>query len=604
MDNSLLIKLGASIDELSSGLHKSKGLLHEFGEEVAEIGKSLAGAFALEKILEFGKEVSELAAKAAGVKNAFAEIPHSTALLAGMRTTVHSTVDELTLMKDAVRAEHLGIPLQNLGTILEFVHQRALATGGDFQEMAEKLIRGVGKGGRGMIGAMSELQISTVRYKEAVKETGSVMEAVMKLAEEEISKTNATMDHTYESIERASAAWKNFKIGIGETENKSGVGASFLNQWTHFLNLWTEAFSGKSLNPLRDLKYEVETLNKLVGKGDFNRFNETLDKTAKDAETLGYRLQEITDGTNTVYALWKNPVTTVIGGDVVKEIETIESLSEKVRDLTEQQATASGVELSNINLHIKALQEKIRLLKEQGIPGKPVQDSRDVTAAKLGTLGAPDQHMQDLAAANKKLLDGFKLLTEETDGWANDSSDSFDRVKNHGKEFSKILDQINTKQKMMHELGNAAAQDLVGGFRSIIEGSASVSEAVGQMVEQFGLQMLTMALSGIIADAMNPESNGGNYYYALALAGAGIAAVGAMFASIGVSGGGSSGAAGGNSGGGTNSSSSTYRAISGEFSGNSQNVHVTVDGRISGRDIQLSLAKQEYYDGRTIRTGP
>lgn len=501
---SLLVQIGADINELKAKMQEGEGLVHRFSEQVHEMAAGIAGAFAIERVAEFAKECSELAAKAAGIKTAFNEISGATALLADMRETVHGTVGNLDLMKDAVRANNLHIPLQDLGVILEFVHQRALATGGSFQEMAQTIITGIGKGGRGMIGAMSELQISTERYKEAVKETGSVTAAVMKLAQEEIEKSKGKADEFNQSLEQTGATWDNTKEKLGEYINKS----TFLNELLKNFNIQLQVWGNENFSFWQKLVGGPEEYKKMVEAA-----NEEQLKLIRNAKAV------------VAYADILHPQLPVA------EIKNISFYEEKIKDLKEEKNKLVGRELTENERLTAEYEKQLKALNNQYQTqvdaAALAQDKRDSARLRTSAL-APgvDAYAPFAGLGTPHLTGGINTSTAGPDH-RETADEQMKRMMASAKDLNKELTE-------MGKLGDMAAHSLVGAFKSVIDGTQSAGAALGQFVENFGLEMLTMALSGIIATAMNPSSNAGNYYAALALAGAGIAAVGAMFASAGV----------------------------------------------------------------------
>lgn len=583
--SSLLVTVGADIAELRARMTEGEGLVHKFTEQVNEMAVGLAGAFALERVAEFAFEVSELAAKAAGVKVAFNEISQSTALLADMRETVHGTVDDLTLMGDAVRAEHLGIPLQDLGSILEFVHQRALTTGGSFQQMSDTLLRAIGKGGRGMIGAMEELQITTARYKEAFKETGDVAEAVMKLIEEEEGKTKGAMDKTLLAIEDNSAAWANLKLAIGEVLNKSELLGGAMNSATGAMKI----VGSENLTAW-------EKFTAFMG-GPFSLSQAAILAVANEHLKIEKELNKIwTDGIDIV-AKRIQPLNTELG------------LQGEIASLKTEELTLTGKELienqkltAEYERQLKVLQNQYKTVVDAAKEAEKIQKRADLINLQ-NTIG-PDTKQSDLEhmAATKLVANSENggmqdFLTGEMDTAGPDHNKV---LENYFKKMHESIKDINKEMSNMGKLADVAANSLVGAFKSVIDGSQNAAQALGHFVEEFGLQMLSMALMGIIGTAMNPGSNGGNYYVALALAGAGIAAVGALFASAGVKGGTPiSGANGGGPNGYGNDPNSFYAQQQGMINSNLGNrVFEFKFQPIGGTQLQAVLVNQQRIDNQ------
>lgn len=505
--SSLLVTVGADIAELRTRMEEGQGILNRFTEQAHEMALGLAGIFALERLAEFSKGISELAAKAAGVKTAFEEIPHSTALLADMRTTVKGTVDDLDLMKDAVRANNLHIPLQDLGTILEFVHQRALATGGSFTDMAQTVITGIGKGGRGMIGAMSELQISTERYKEAVKETGSVTAAVMKLAQEEIEKSKGKADEFNQTLEQTGATWENTKEKLGEYINKSTFLNELLKNFNNQLTIWASenfTFWQKLSGGAEDYKNMVAALNEEQLK---------LARDAKNAASFA-----------DLYA----------PKQAIETVKNIAYYEDQIKELKGQAQTLVGKELSDNQKLTAEYEAQLKLLKGQYETARALaQDKADT--ARLGKSAPPWESTGNLAPSwvGATFSGGINPNVAPT----NVDHTDIKYLEALKKITMENTDESNKMSASYAKFGQVAAAAIAGA----ISGHKSLGDSLLASIPVIITALGSLAIAQITAAATNPESNGGNYYVAAALVAAGVALVGGIFAGLGSSSAGSGG---------------------------------------------------------------
>lgn len=527
-DNSFLIKLGLDASEIAHGVSEANKHLVDFKEQIIDLGKSFGAVFAVERVAEFTAEISELAAKASGVKSAFNQLPDAAAILEQMRETTHDTVSDLDLMGKAVRAENLKIPLEDLGTLLEFAHVRALATNQDFNTLADTLLKAIGKGGAGAKKAMAELQISTEDYNEALKATGSTVGAVMKIAQEEIEKTSGKMDKTLHAIESNAAAWENLKESAGEALNESGVigyGLNFITDKMKILN--------------------SDTLSWWVKLGAVSGVSSEIVLKMESLQKKQAALKEDNEAWAAFFEKWSGMSLNTVSV-ISTRIQTIGGIQQQINDLLKDRLDLDGDDLSKANQKIKALQEQKKLLEEQGLPGKVTPDSRNAALAGLTAVGPDSTHQDEMIKKNEELAKSFEETAQTVDDFSERATTDFKFVHDSHNLIAKDFDMMQKKEAMTSKLSKDFAADLTNAFVSVINGSESFTQAIGHMAEQFGAQMLAMALAGIIESAMNPTSNGGNYYVALALAGAGIAAVGALFSKIGVKGGGgSSGGMGG-----------------------------------------------------------
>src|SRR5690606_9458668 len=79
------------------------------------------------------------------------------------------TVDELSLMKRAVMAQNFGIPIENLGVLLEFASKRAQDTGENIDYLVNSIVMGIGRKSA-MI--LDNLGITTTQLAEKLKSAG------------------------------------------------------------------------------------------------------------------------------------------------------------------------------------------------------------------------------------------------------------------------------------------------------------------------------------------------------------------------------------------------------------------------------------------------
>ena len=92
------------------------------------MGGVIAGAFAAQQVADFAVEAVKLASVAEGVERAFARL-NDPMLLSNLTEATRGTVSQLDLMKQAVMANNLGVPIENLASLFEFATQRAADTG-------------------------------------------------------------------------------------------------------------------------------------------------------------------------------------------------------------------------------------------------------------------------------------------------------------------------------------------------------------------------------------------------------------------------------------------------------------------------------------------
>lgn len=592
MDNSLIVQLGIDMNKLESGLAQSNALLEGFQEQVSEVGSKIIAAFAVEKIADFTYEVSELAGKAAGVNQAFSQLPQSTELMRALRDATHETVSDLQLMQYAIHAQNLNIPLKDLGTLLEFAHVRALDTNQDFNSLADTLITAIGRGGAGAKRAMAALQISTEDYNKALKETGSTTGAVMKLAEEAIDKTKGSLDKTLQAIEQNKAGWENFKVALGEAVNESGVLAASLDVLTRSAHVFADLFKKEGevqlgVDDSRKLLDEmIKQLNDPANRGTPWYFTmlENLPKIAKDA---GVEVRSLTDGTKSMFYIFKNPVKFVDGNNIKQaslDLTTIEGIEKRIKELKEQQLTAHGQEIRDLEKSIQLLEKQEKIMREGTGGGggiadkyiamlKPLQNVREETQ-KLAAAAYEATHKND--TLEQSFLKLEKTLIQINSGKGIQGTIQGlqayqDQAKKTATEIEKNNKQATTSfEDMGRSIGTALGNAIDGTGQFI----TALITATLKIVEQYALQ----AMAAGAAAGAEEGAKSGNPIAAVALAAAAVAAMAAIFSNLGAK-------TGGGGGGSISASSSSRSGISNLFGSNQTETKI----QIRGQDLWIVL---------------
>jgi len=132
-----------AVGQMSSSLDKLKKQINLLGFNAAlDIAQKVMSS--TRAIANLTVECVKLAAAGEGVKMAFDKIGNQ-ALLNDLRTATRGAVDDLSLMKAAVQANNFKIPLETLGTLLQFAGNRALETGEDFDYLLDSIVNGLGR---------------------------------------------------------------------------------------------------------------------------------------------------------------------------------------------------------------------------------------------------------------------------------------------------------------------------------------------------------------------------------------------------------------------------------------------------------------------------
>lgn len=149
-----------------------------FGELVGNVARNITSMFS--DVIAKGVELAEAAD---GITHAFQRIG-SEDYLQGLREATKNTVDDVELMKAAVKANDFRIPLEDLGKYLAFAQLKAQQTGQSLDYMVDSIVTGLGR--RSPL-ILDNLGLSAAEIGEKTKKTGNFMKAVASIVEEQLA---------------------------------------------------------------------------------------------------------------------------------------------------------------------------------------------------------------------------------------------------------------------------------------------------------------------------------------------------------------------------------------------------------------------------------
>lgn len=334
MANTVLAKMAVQISantaEFNKKLSETSKEISSFTSGVKNMAVGLAAAFSIREVASFGLEVSKLAAEAEGVSSAFGKIKNSTILLADLRAATEGTVSDLKLMKLAVSAVNNNAPLKDLAEILNFVDRTADATGKNFEELADTIIKDIGKGSTK---GLNDLGLSLDTIKKRTDEVGflpAILEEVRRKSKDLGDITSVTAD----SYDRLGASLDNFKKAIGEFINQKGV-SNILDKLSGFLSLWQPGVAQAAFD-LKLLNTAVDRFNESQPEG--KDFLDAYENLSKRAETAGKKLLLLTDeatGLRKVF-IQSDPAIKTVGDSITDFGQTIPPVTQKVKNLEDR----------------------------------------------------------------------------------------------------------------------------------------------------------------------------------------------------------------------------------------------------------------------------
>ena len=218
------LKFGADLKDFRKGISNIDRSLSKMSGGFSALGATIGASFAVDAIRQFAMESLELANQAEGVKQAFDRI-NDPGLLDELRKATKGTINDLELMKMAVKAKNFNIPLEQLGGLLGFAQQRATETGESIDYMAESIVLGIA---RKSIPILDNLGFSATEVREEFNSTGDMATAVGNIIKRQMGDAAEVTLTTSEKIAAQRAEIDNLKIAIGE--QLQPVYNAFLNE--------------------------------------------------------------------------------------------------------------------------------------------------------------------------------------------------------------------------------------------------------------------------------------------------------------------------------------------------------------------------------------
>jgi len=210
--------LGMDVNEFRRGITQVDSSIKGISKQFQNLGGLIGATFVAGKIADFTKEAIKLGSEMEGVAQGFQRFG-SEAELQGLRKATRGLVTDLELMKQTVMAGNFGIPVQELGQLLEFASRRAKETGQSVDYLVNSIVTGIG---RKSTLILDNLGISAVRLKQEfngaaleAQNIGDVTAAVSRIAAEELGKMGEPIDTATDKLLRLSTAWDNFLAKIG-----------------------------------------------------------------------------------------------------------------------------------------------------------------------------------------------------------------------------------------------------------------------------------------------------------------------------------------------------------------------------------------------------
>jgi hypothetical protein len=213
------VLLGLDAKEFRRGIQQVDAKLKETSKLFGNLGQAIGAAFIVGQVQAFAAETIKLGSELQTVGRGFARFGNEMQLET-LRKATRGLVSDLELMKVTVQAGNFGIPIEQMGKLLEFATKRAAETGQSVDYLVESIVKGIGRKSPLIL---DNLGISAVRLKEKfggvaieAQSIADVAQAVGDIAAEEMGKMGASVDTAADKMLRLTTTWENFKAKFGE----------------------------------------------------------------------------------------------------------------------------------------------------------------------------------------------------------------------------------------------------------------------------------------------------------------------------------------------------------------------------------------------------
>lgn len=461
---SIFVRLGLKSDEFSKGIKQSEGQLSSFKGVVGKIGGAIAGAFAVNKIVQFTKEAYKLAGQAQGVYNAFSRL-NRPGLLNDLKEATRGTTDELKLMQTAVQANNFKIPLDQLATYLKFATNRAIETGESVDYLVQSIILGIGRKSPLIL---DNLGISASKLREELAKTGDMGKAVGNIIEEEMKKGGDAIETSAVKTQKLGAAWKNFMTSVGDTSVIKSTGDAIVSTLTYIADSFDALINSERLSTWQKFLG-------FLGHGGIQR--QALAEGAGNA-SADKQIQERVN-------LW------------TEGLNTIELAERQLAFAQSQYAHFSSEEEKKAV--IAALKERVKLIKSQEqekIAREQTENGIKAQIAALEELRAQEANPEKRAAYTSEIESLKKRLELMT---------STNTVVKGSIDY--INQQIEAQEKLYNSTNIQSVRDMAAAKKKELEAAKALLE-----ITEKDKQKRDEALKGDIASGYSTQGMGGSFW--------------------------------------------------------------------------------------------
>lgn len=245
---------------IKSGFGEASGAADKLGLSIGSFAKGAGIATlgfmavdAANKIKDLTNEGIQLALQAEGIKHRFEQIGGTSLYLDDLRKHTNGLVNDLELMKSAVKANDFNIPMKDLGKYLEFAQLKSQQTGESVDYLVNSIVTGLG---RQSVQILDNLGLSAAELKEKMAQGKTMTEAVAEVIDNQLKSAGEHFETTAEKAQRKLVELQNEQMRVGEAL------APLKSDWESFLTS-VEIWAMKALQKVAALFSEAQRIKNL-----------------------------------------------------------------------------------------------------------------------------------------------------------------------------------------------------------------------------------------------------------------------------------------------------------------------------------------------------
>lgn len=530
----LFVKLGLKDRDFKKGIDGAERRTNKFGDAMKRIGGVISGVFAVGQILRFTNELIKLGGEAEGVRQAFNRIADDR-ILRNLQEATAGTVSQLELMKRAVSASNLGLPVENLASLFEFATKRAQETGESVDYLVNSIVTGIGRKSPLIL---DNLGISAIQLREKLKgvgmetaSTADIAKAVGEIAADSMRESGKVIDSNTIKMANLNAQWEDFKVNLAESD---GFAKTVSGSLTELQQVATIAFA-------QNISGWQKFTTLLFGSTD------KWEKLSGEIDEFNKRQLEIAE-VNAMYEKMYEKAKNPFGGKGDGGEEKIKSVSDRIAELSKEIKIQQS--LITKDAPYKSVIDAIDRVKELESELKKLNDAFPNVTQRVGAMqpmtgqSVTPQVGETMAPVPSGLADMSGFLEQNAEKTKQYTADMLEKWDTFGQQLSETIqsgavDAIAEFSTLIGELfsGSVNGESF---FNSILGQMGRFLSTLGKMIIAYGV-----AMEAFQASLKNIFSGVGAL--GVIAAGAALVAIGggiASYASRAGSGGGASGATG------------------------------------------------------------